>query len=195
MMTIYAATKNKHKLEEINSILNDAGITALPYPDMADIEESGSSFEENASVKSDFLSGLLPDDFVIADDSGLEVAALNGAPGIYSARYAGCHGDDKANNEKLLRDMEGVSERSCRYVCVIALSKKGKTLKTFRGIMEGSVGFEEKGCRGFGYDPLFILQDGRSAAELTSEEKNAVSHRRKALEQLKEYLLSNSFRV
>lgn len=154
---------------------------------MPEIEETGAAFEENASIKAAGLSRLTGG-FVIADDSGISVDALGGAPGIYSARYSGIHGDDKANNEKLLKDMSGVSDRACRFVCVIALAKNGKVVKTFRGEVAGFLAESPSGAGGFGYDPVFILPDGRSMAELSAGEKNSVSHRRKALEALKAYL-------
>lgn len=187
-MEIYAATKNSHKLKEMNEILNPAGIKVLMYPDLEDIEETGSTFEENSAIKSNYLSSKLKDKLVTADDSGLEVIALNNEPGIYSARYAGIHGDDKANNEKLLKNLEGVSNRECRFVCVISISLNGKLIKSFRGEVYGTVGNHLSGSNGFGYDPLFILPDGRSMAEISSEEKNKISHRYKALTLMKEYL-------
>lgn len=187
-MEIYAATKNSHKLKEMNEILNPAGIKVLMYPDLEDIEETGSTFEENSAIKANYLSNKLRERLVTADDSGIEVMALNNEPGIYSARYAGVHGDDKANNEKLLKNLEGVTDRTCRFVCVISLSLNGELIKSFRGEVYGSVGKELTGSNGFGYDPLFILPDGRSMAEISSEEKNKISHRYKALSLLKEYL-------
>ena len=147
------------------------------------------SFEENAKIKADFLSSKLKDEYVIADDSGLSVDALNGAPGIYSARYSGTHGDDKANNLKVLKEMQGIENRKCRFICAIALSKNGKTVKTFHGELEGIVGYEERGENGFGYDSIFLLPNGKTTAEIESEEKNKISHRYKALEQLRDYLI------
>ena len=114
--------------------------------------------------------------------------ALNGAPGIYSARYSGTHGDDKANNLKVLKEMHGKENRKCRFICAIALSKNGKTVKTFHGELEGEVGYEERGENGFGYDSIFLLPNGKTTAEIKSDEKNKISHRYKALEQLRDYL-------
>lgn len=187
-MVIFAATKNQGKIKEINKIMENAGIICKAMPDMEDVAETGSSFEENAMIKADYLSNKLKDEYVIADDSGLSVDMLNGAPGIYSARYAGTHGDDKANNLKVLKEMQGVENRKCRFICVIALSKNGKTIKTFHGELDGEVGFEERGKNGFGYDSIFLLPNGKTTAEIDSEEKNKISHRYKALSQLKDYL-------
>ena len=188
-MKIYVATKNQGKIKEINKILSDAGIECESFPNMEDVEETGVTFEENAKIKADFLSSKLKDEYVIADDSGLSVDALNGAPGIYSARYSGTHGDDKANNLKVLKEMQGIENRKCRFICAIALSKNGKTVKTFHGELEGIVGYEERGENGFGYDSIFLLPNGKTTAEIESEEKNKISHRYKALEQLRDYLI------
>lgn len=187
-MVLYVATKNKGKIKEINTIMESAGIICKSFPDMEDVEETGNTFEENAKIKADFLSSKLKDEYVIADDSGLSVDALNGAPGIYSARYSGIHGDDKANNMKVLKEMQGIQNRKCRFICAIALSKNGKTVNTFHGELEGEVAFEEKGSNGFGYDSIFLLPSGKTTAEIESDEKNKISHRYKALNQLKNYL-------
>lgn len=188
MKKLYVATKNAHKIKEIHEIMEEVGIDAAGFPNLEEIEETGITFEENASIKSDYLSKLTKE-FVIADDSGIEVEALNNAPGVYSARYAGVHGDDEANNRKLLQEMDGKKNRACRFVCVIALSKEGKTVKTFRGEVSGTLGYECKGVNGFGYDPLFITQDGRTMAELTKKEKNSISHRKNALEKLSSFFV------
>lgn len=188
MKKLYIATKNGHKIKEIQDILTNIGFEVTGFPNLSEIEETGATFEENAAIKSDYLSKLT-DDFVIADDSGLEVEALGNAPGIYSARYAGVHGDDEANNKKLLDETSKCENRNCRFVCAIALSKNGKTIKTFRGEVEGSLGYESKGENGFGYDPLFVTENGKTMAELTENEKNSISHRKKALESLKIFLL------
>lgn len=187
-MKVYAATKNQGKIREINQILREAGIECESVPDMEDVEETGNTFEENAKIKADYLSSKLRDEYVIADDSGLSVEALNGAPGVYSARYSGVHGDDNANNKKLLESMKGVKNRNCKYECVIALSKNGKTIKTFYGDIKGEVAEIEKGNGGFGYDPLFLLPNGKTMAEIEIDEKNKISHRYTALNKLREYL-------
>lgn len=183
MKKLYIATKNAHKINEIHDILLAVGIEAQGFPDLPEIEETGLTFEENASIKSEYLSKMT-DKFVIADDSGIEVDALNNAPGVYSARYAGVHGDDKANNLKLLKAMENETNRKCRFVCVIALAKDGKTVKTFRGEVSGTLGYKEEGSKGFGYDPLFVTSCGKTMAQLSENEKNAISHRKNALEKL-----------
>lgn len=188
-MILYVATKNQGKIKEINKIMESAGVECLSFPNMEDIEETGTTFEENAIIKANYLSNKLKNEYVIADDSGLSIDILNGAPGIYSARYAGIHGDDKANNLKVLKEMQGKDNRQCKFICVIALSKNGKTIKTFHGELNGLIAFEEKGNNGFGYDSIFLLPNGKTTAEIESNEKNKISHRYKALEQLRDYLL------
>lgn len=186
MSKIYIATKNNHKVSEISQILKDCPYEISAFNNMPDIEETGTTFEENASIKAIELSKLT-DNLVMADDSGLCVDVLNGEPGIFSARYADGLGD-KANNEKLLKNMKGKDNRSCRFVCVIALAKNGKILQIFRGEVEGTIGYEPVGENGFGYDPIFMLPNGKSMAQLLQDEKNSISHRNKALIKLKEYL-------
>lgn len=188
-MVLYTATKNQGKIKEINEIMERAGIICKSFPNMENVEETGSTFEENAAIKADFLSAKLKDEYVIADDSGLSVDALNGAPGIYSARYSGTYGDDKANNLKVLKEMQGKENRKCRFICAIALSRNGKTIKTFHGELAGEVGYEERGENGFGYDSIFLLPNGKTTAEIENDEKNKISHRYKALKQLRDYLV------
>ena len=188
-MVLYTATKNQGKIKEINEIMERAGIICKSFPNMENVEETGSTFAENAAIKADFLSAKLKDEYVIADDSGLSVDALNGAPGIYSARYSGTYGDDKANNLKVLKEMQGKENRKCRFICAIALSRNGKTIKTFHGELAGEVGYEERGENGFGYDSIFLLPNGKTTAEIENDEKNKISHRYKALKQLRDYLV------
>ncbi len=193
--TVVVASNNKHKIEEIRAILGPVlpgaefkamgEIGGLPEP-----EETGDTFEENAFIKAQTIHDLtgLP---TVADDSGLVVDALDGAPGVYSARYAGTHGDDAANNAKLLRELEGMAapERTARFMsCVTYVDKDVRTCGI--GACEGTVGFELKGTNGFGYDPLFWPEDtpGKTMAELSPEEKNAISHRKHAIEALAEEL-------
>lgn len=192
MKKLYIATKNTHKINEIHDILHDVGIEASGFPDLPDIEETGATFEENASIKSEYLSKIT-DEFVIADDSGIEVAALNNAPGVYSARYAGLHGDDEANNSKLLNAMKDETDRRCRFVCVIALAKGGNIIKTFRGEVEGILGYKCEGSKGFGYDPLFIIAGGKTMSQLSEKEKNAISHRKNALRKLALFFTEKNF--
>ncbi len=189
---ILVATKNKHKLFEIENILKDLNISVFSAYDFItndiDVEETGKSFEENAKIKAKAISELT-NDYVIADDSGLSVNALNGSPGIYSARFAGENATDNDNNAKLLNEMRNIpGDRSAKFICVIALAHKGNIIKTFKGECNGSIAYNLKGDNGFGYDPLFELPNGKRMAELTSDEKNMISHRKRALDKLKEYL-------
>ncbi|MDR2870591.1 MAG: RdgB/HAM1 family non-canonical purine NTP pyrophosphatase [Deferribacteraceae bacterium] len=189
-MKVYVASGNAHKVAEFQQIL--AGIAFVePYPSFAsmNVEETGSTFEENACIKAVALSQLIKD-YVIADDSGIEVKALDGAPGIYSARYASS-ATDVDNNALLLQNLAGKSDRAARFVSVIALARAGEIVQIFRGECTGIVGTTPRGTNGFGYDPLFLLPDGRSMAELSADEKNAISHRRRAAEKLAAYLIEN----
>ncbi|TCK62069.1 RdgB/HAM1 family non-canonical purine NTP pyrophosphatase [Seleniivibrio woodruffii] len=190
-MRLYVATKNQHKLKEIGQILSGFEVvSAYDYieEDM-DVEETGRTFLQNASIKAKALSKLV-DGYVIADDSGISVDALDGAPGVFSARFAGSKATDADNNNKLLAVMERVPDeaRGASYICVIALAAGGNVERTFGGMCEGAVARDYKGEGGFGYDVIFLLPDGRHMAELTDEEKNAISHRNMALQLLKEYL-------
>ncbi len=184
------ATRNKGKIREIRGALKrlDLRIHALSnFSGVPEIEEDGKSFTENALKKARFYSKYFGK-LTIADDSGLEVDSLNGLPGIYSARYAGEGTSSQENNRKLLREMQGlpISKRGARFVCILAVaSPDGKEI-TIEGSCKGRIGFKEKGRRGFGYDPLFILPTrGKTMAELSLEEKNKISHRGKALKKLK----------
>ncbi|TDM15729.1 XTP/dITP diphosphatase [Macrococcus bovicus] len=189
MKDIVIATGNQGKINDFKHIFPDhnvIGITAL-LPDF-DVEETGTTFEENAALKAEAASRLLGKT-VIADDSGLSVDALDGAPGVYSARYAGPEKDDAANMKLLLKNLQGETERTARFLCVIALSEPGQPTRTFRGEVEGIIAEEERGQHGFGYDPIFYLPDrNKTMAELSSEEKAEISHRRKAIDKLTDYL-------
>ena len=190
--TIVVATGNAHKLVEIEAILSEAlpgtRFVALgQLGDFDDPEETGTTFAENALIKAHAAvaeTGLA----AVADDSGLVVDALDGAPGVYSARYAGVHGDDAANNAKLMRELADVpeAERTARFMSVVTLVRADGTELTGTGACEGHVGFEGRGEYGFGYDPFFLPNDtpGKTMAELTPEEKNAISHRFHALKDL-----------
>lgn len=189
--TVVVASGNAHKVLEIEAMLGEAlpgarfvamsQIEGLPEP-----EETGSTFEENAFIKAEAIHAAcgLP---TVADDSGLVVDALGGAPGVLSARYAGVHGDDGANNAKLLREMEGVEgpARTARFMCCMAFVDEGLRVSG-TGACEGRIGTRPQGSNGFGYDPLFWPDDapGRTMAELAPEEKNRISHRRRAIEDL-----------
>lgn len=191
-MKLIIASNNAHKIAEMKEIIGayfpvvcsqkEAGIDL-------EVQEDGETFEQNAIKKAEETLRLAPDcDAALADDSGLAVDALFGAPGVHSARYAGEGHDDAANNEKLLAAMADVPEdaRACRFVSAVALARRGKPTLCVRGECEGTLLRRPKGEGGFGYDPLFYYAPaGKSFAELTAEEKNAVSHRRKALEALK----------
>ena len=186
-MKLIIASNNAHKLSEMKAILapffddvqsmREAGIEH-------ETVEDGKTFMENARKKARELAEI-SGCCAIADDSGLCVDALGGAPGIFSARYSGAHGDDKANNLKLLRALEGERDRKARYTCAIALCwPDGKEL-TAEDYLYGEIAYDERGTNGFGYDPLFLLPDrGLRTAEISAEEKNAISHRGKALRQL-----------
>lgn len=190
--TVVVATGNAHKLIEIEEILGRAlpgtRFVALgQLGDFEDPEETGSTFAENAIIKAEAAvaeTGLVS----VADDSGLVVDALDGEPGVYSARYAGVHGDDAANNAKLLANMCDVpdAERTARFMSVVALIEPSGVVRLGKGVCEGVVGHEGRGDHGFGYDPLFLPDDtpGKTMAELLPEEKNAISHRFHALQDL-----------
>lgn len=186
---IVFASGNKHKIEEFGAILRRyiSEIEVVSMKDVGifdDIVEDGLTFEENAMIKAKAVSkhGYIG----VADDSGITVDALGGAPGIYSARYAGEHGNDKKNNQKLLADMQGVEERGGAFVCAIACSfPENMANKDFcvRGECRGIVLHEEKGECGFGYDPLFYVEEySKTFGELSAEEKNKISHRAVAIE-------------
>ena len=192
-MKFIIATHNQKKLSELRRILSPLGIEAMTADEAGisfdDVEETGVTFEENAAIKARALfdgSGF----GTIADDSGLCVDALDGAPGVYSARYAGEHGNDADNIALLLKNMENVpeNERTARFVCAICCVMPDGTQFTVKGKCEGKIGYECVGDGGFGYDPVFMLADGRSMAELSKEEKDAISHRGNALRLLAEKL-------
>ena len=191
-MKIIIATHNKHKLQEMSRILSPMGYQVVTDRDLGieltDAEENGETFLDNARIKaqSGCKESGLP---CIADDSGLCVDALNGAPGVYSARYSGVHGDNDGNNKKLLSELEGVptEKRTAHFACAICVSFPDGSEVTATGKCEGYIGYEKKGTNGFGYDPLFMVGD-RSLAEMTAEEKDAISHRGNALKELQKIL-------
>ena len=190
MIKLVVATRNRHKTREIQQILGpEFNVRDLgAYPKVSQIREGGSSFEENAKRKALAASRQLPA-LVIADDSGLEVDALGGAPGIYSARYAGANATERDKIDKLLRKLARVrateDERRARFRCVVALARNGTLLGTFKGIVEGRIADEVRGDYGFGYDPIFIPEGlEQTFGELPTEVKNAISHRAKAIRAL-----------
>ena len=190
-MTIWCATGNPGKLREFHLAGELLGIDVQALPELKSIvapEETGATFEENARLKAACYSRFAPGP-LFADDSGLAVDALGGEPGVYSARYAGEHATDEANNQLVLERMAGESNRTARFVCVIALAKGGEVIQTFRGEVEGELLREPRGPVGFGYDPLFYYPPfGCSFGEVDGEEKFAVSHRGNAVRGMLQYL-------
>ena len=189
MKTIVLASNNKHKLKEFKEILTDYNIITLndiEYFD--DIEETGETFEENALIKAktihDYIKGKKLDYIVVADDSGLCVNSLGGAPGIYSARYAGVHGDNQANRDKLQKDLEN-KDRRAYFICTIVAYYPNGEYKTFVGKTYGNISKEELGRKDFGYDCIFYSDDlNKTFGQATEEEKNSVSHRSRAIREM-----------
>jgi XTP/dITP diphosphohydrolase len=198
-MNIILASRNKKKIRELKKIIEegivsqeDRTVNILTPDDFLqceEVEEDGKTFEANAIKKALYISkcsGLT----AIADDSGIEVDALDGAPGVYSARYAGENSDDMANNRKLLEKMKDIPDekRTARFACCIALARD-EEVRTFMGFVEGKIGRENRGENGFGYDPIFYPEGhDRTFAEMTDDEKHSMSHRGRALKKLQEYL-------
>jgi XTP/dITP diphosphohydrolase len=190
-LTIYCATSNPGKLKEFQLAAPDFDVQKLPRAVPAP-EEIGATFEENAIGKAEYYGGFT-DSYLFADDSGLEVDALNGAPGVHSARYAGVNATDVDNNSLLLQRLQDIEDRSARFVCVIALVKDGKLVRTFRGAVEGRILDSPRGSGGFGYDPLFYYEAfGKTFGEAPIGDKMMVSHRAQALEQMFTFLRGNA---
>lgn len=193
MKQIIFATGNEGKMKEIRMILEELKCPVLSMREAgieAEIVEDGQTFEENAIIKARAIAQQT-DSVVLADDSGLVIDYLNGEPGIYSARYLGEDTSYRIKNQNLIDRLEGVPDekRGARFVCAIGAVLPGGEILTERGIMEGRIGYEEKGGNGFGYDPIFYVPEyDCSAAELTPEQKNQISHRGKALQKIKEAL-------
>ena len=192
-MRIIFATGNEGKMREIRMIMADLGLEILSMKEAGicvEVDENGTTFEENAVIKAKGIAAVC-NDIVLADDSGLEIDALNKEPGVYSARYMGEDTSYRIKNANLIERLEGVADenRTARFVCAIAaVLPDGRVLET-KAAMEGRIGYEERGENGFGYDPIFMLPEyGKSTAELSSEEKNKLSHRGKALRLMKEKL-------
>ncbi|GGG27995.1 non-canonical purine NTP pyrophosphatase [Lysinibacillus alkalisoli] len=190
MTQVVIATKNRGKVKDFEAIFGPLGYEVVTMLDVApdmDIEETGTTFEENAVLKAETLSAALQT-MVIADDSGLAIDALHGEPGVYSARYAGDH-DDEANIQKALRNLQGETNRQARFVCVIAVAEPNKETYYVRGECEGEITTEKRGTNGFGYDPIFYVPTlNKTMAELTPEQKSTISHRGAAIAKLKEKL-------
>jgi len=179
-MIVYCATSNPGKLREFQLAAPDFDVRALPKS-VPPPDETGDTFEANAIEKA-VAYGQHINGYLFADDSGLEVDALHGAPGVHSARYAGDHATDASNNALLLERLRGIENRSARFVCIIALVNDGKLVQTFRGSVEGRIIDEARGSGGFGYDPLFFCPTfGCTFGEATIEQKMQVSHRAQAL--------------
>jgi len=194
MSTLLLATRNQGKKREIQSLLQEKQLTirllSLTEADVqVDVDESGTTFLENARLKADFYSRLTGLD-TLGDDSGLEVMALENRPGVFSARYAGAGASDDERIAKLLAELMDSQDRRARFVTAVCLSRAGKPLKSFTGLVRGEILREKKGSHGFGYDPLFYYPPlGKTFAELSLEEKNRVSHRARALNQVCKFIL------
>ena len=193
MTKIILASNNKGKIKEVKEICKDMQVEIVSMKEAGidiDIEENGTTFEENALIKAEAVMKLTGE-LTIADDSGLEVDYLNKEPGIYSARYMGEDTSYHIKNASLIERLNGVPDekRTARFVCAVAAAFPDGSVKTVRGTMEGRIGYEEKGENGFGYDPIFYLPEyGCTSAELSGEEKNKISHRGKALRAIKDEL-------
>lgn len=190
MKKIVFATGNQGKLREVKKILADLNVDIVSMKEegiQIDVDENGTTFAENAQIKATAI-GAHTDAIVLADDSGLVIDALNGEPGIYSARYLGEDTSYRIKNQNLIDRLEGVPDekRTARFVCAIAAALPDGTVLHTEGTIEGIIGYEERGENGFGYDPIFYVPKlGKTTAELTDEEKNAISHRGSALEKMK----------
>ena len=196
-MRLVFATGNQGKMREIREIMEGSGYEIVSMKEAGvdiDIEEDGTTFEENALIKARAVHDLLPDDLVLADDSGLAVDALGGEPGIYSARYLGHDTPYSIKNADIIRRLEGKvgKERSARFVCAIAAVFPDGTEKCVLGTIEGQIDFEEKGEHGFGFDPIFYVPElGCTTAEIPELEKNKIRHRGKALRLMRRELLEH----
>ena len=192
---IVFATTNEGKMDEIRNILSDCAYEILSMKEAGictDADENGNSFEENARIKAACAAKFLPEDIVMADDSGLEIDYLNKEPGIYSARYLGEDTPYETKNKVLIQRLTGVEKerRTARFVSAIAAAVPGEGIFTVRGTVEGYIGWEPAGTNGFGYDPIFYVDEyDCSTAELTMEQKNAFSHRGNALRAMKKMLV------
>jgi XTP/dITP diphosphohydrolase len=199
MQKVLVATGNPGKVREYRDMLNDLALEWLSLKDVGldqmEVEETGATFAENAILKARAYQTAAGGLLTLADDSGLEVFALKGAPGVYSARYGAPEiSTEQGRYQKLLGALAEVpaEQRGARFVCVIAIAAPGQEVMTVEGYLEGSIGWEARGSHGFGYDPVFVMPDGRHLAELRPEEKNPISHRgvalQKALPRLRELL-------
>lgn len=191
---IVFATGNQNKMREIRMILADLGMEIYSMKELGvdiDIEENGKTFEDNAKIKARAVAQVLPDDIILADDSGLEIDYLEKAPGVYSARFAGEDTPYDIKNRLLLDKLDGVpdEQRTARFVCVIAAAFPNGEVQTVRGTMEGIIGHEIEGNNGFGYDPIFVVPEcGCTTAQMDPVKKNELSHRGKALRAMRKVL-------
>ena len=184
---LVAATGNAHKLKELSAMFGEF-FTVISMRDAGfidEIEENGATFQENAVIKAEAVAQATGQ-WALADDSGLAVESLGGAPGVYSARFAGEHGNDKANNALLLEKMDGVKDRRAKFVSAIALASPGRKTEVVVGECPGEILNELRGTDGFGYDPLFLYETGKTFAQMTADEKNDISHRARAAEKMLE---------
>lgn len=190
MKKLIVASNNAHKISEIKEMLSKFDLKVLSLKEAGinvDVEENGTTFMENALIKARAIKALCKDEMVLSDDSGLAVEALNGAPGIYSARYCGEHGNDVENNKKLIKEMEGIpfENRNAKFVCAMALIVDDKNEVQVQGEVEGFILENYEPCEGFGYDPLFYVPELKATFnDVSSEVKNSMSHRGRALEKL-----------
>lgn len=190
MQRLILATRNAHKTAEIRAMIGEKFevLDATAFPNLPEIEETGTKFLENARLKAEGISRHV-DGWVLSDDSGLEVNALGGAPGVWSSSYGGEEGNHAKNNARLLSEMAGKSDRTARFRCTMVLARAGEEVTHFSGSVEGRLVEALHGTGGFGYDPLFIPEDhDRTFAELGDEVKNTLSHRSRALAQVISYL-------
>lgn len=191
---LIVATRNQHKTDEIRSMLEGRYEVkdVRSFPNCPEIEETGVTFLENASLKAEGISRCV-EGWVVADDSGLEVDALGGAPGVYSSSFGGEEGNHEANNRKLMAEMCGRENRGARFRCTMVLARAGEIQSHFSGVVEGRILNELCGTGGFGYDPLFIPEGhDQTFAELGDQVKNTLSHRARALAQVVEYLVQHA---
>lgn len=191
-MRLIIASNNAHKIKEFKAILSPYFAQILSMQEagiVLDVEEDGATFEENAQKKAQEIQQLLPNDAILADDSGLAVEALNGAPGVFSARYAGNGHNDEHNNQKLIKEMKNKTNRKAKFICALAFFRPNCEAISVRGICEGEIQYELMGVNGFGYDPLFQV-DGfnKTFGQLSAEEKDQVSHRARAIRALRDEL-------
>lgn len=193
-MRLIVATKNKDKFREIKTILRGVELPVISLNELErkfQIVENGKTFQENAFKKALPVSRRYKDDYVLGEDSGLEVNYLNGAPGIYAKRYSGPKSTYKLNNKKLLKNLKGVpaKKRGAAFRCCLALACNGKRVKVFEGRLQGRIFDKTRGGNGFGYDPVFYLtRYKKTVAQLPSSTKNKISHRAKAFKKLRRYL-------